>query len=300
MKKAVKCFLAVCVFLPLSSGAAAQPDERIAAVLSQLPTWSRSVVYVRIYCPGEAQPYTGTGVLVRSSGEVLTAAHVGSRCLATRVAKMGALRSPYSAPGEELTADLVHRVADNDHAPDQDAVQNSAYQDLALWKIRDLSGSTLVPATISSDFPVPGEEVEIVGFSGLPFWHANSSGRNAGPGLTRFRTALSSIAASAADVPYRLHYTGATLPGVSGGPVFDRQGRLLGIHSARTTGTIRDLIQTPCTPPSFGNCVTLSFPGGGGTAAQQTIGVNFSSVKSVLDNYSWATSILAIPTGWLP
>jgi S1-C subfamily serine protease len=269
-----------------TTAATAQPDPRIAAAFSQLPAWTRSVVLIRVYCPGQATPYMGTGVLVRASGEVLTAAHVGSACPGVTEAKIGAVRSPYSAPGEELMADLVHRVADDNLSPDSAALGSSSYRDLAVWKIRSLAGSTLAPATLSPDFPVPGEEVEIVGFSGLPFWHANNAGRNAGPGLTRFRTSLSSIAASTADIPYRLHYTGATLPGVSGGPVFDRQGRLLGIHSGRTTGTIENLVKMPCTPPSWGNC--------------ETVGVNYQAVKAPLDNYSWATSILAVPTGWLP
>lgn len=284
-----------------SPGRAQDRDARAIEAFQRLPAWSRSLVYIRIRCPSN-QVYTGTGVIVRSTGEVLTAAHVGSACLNVTTARMGLVRSAYAAPGEEMEADLVHRVADANTSPNVQQVLGSSYRDLALWRIRNASTLNLVPAAFSPVFPVPGDEVEVVGFSGLPFSHFNNSGMNAGPGLTRFRTSLSSIAAApATEVPYRLHYTGATLPGVSGGPVLDAQGRLLGIHSGRTTGNVTQLVQVGCTVGWDENCArafTVTLPNN--TTVTHTVGVNYLAVKSVLDNYSWATSVLAAPAGWLP
>ncbi len=284
-----------------SAAAQAQVDPRATAALGQMDAWLRSVVYIRISCPGATYPSVGTGVLIRGTGEVLTAAHVGSDCPAVTTARMGRIRSLYSAPGTELTATLKRRISDNRATPDQAQIRSAEFQDLALWKIDNLTDDNLVPAKMATAFPMPGEPIEVAGFSGLPYWHGlnGTAGANAGPGLTRFRISLASVGASAQDVPYRLNYIGGTLAGVSGGPVFNAAGDLLGIHSTRTTQLIKDTMMVGCTAGKDHNCVEVMVPSTGSSSARSTIGLGILGMKGLLENYSWATSIFAIPSGWL-
>jgi S1-C subfamily serine protease len=282
--------------------APAQTDPRATQAFARLDPWLRSVVYLRITCKAGDDPYVGTGILVRDTGEVLTAAHVGSECLNVTTAKVGRLQSLYTAPGEELTATFQKRIADSRTSPTKDQVQDAEFQDLALWKIDNMANSGLVAARLATDFPSPGEPIEIVGFSNLPYRHGivGTNGVNAGPGLTRFRTALISVGASDRDVPYRLHYPGFTLGGASGGPVFNAQGQLLGIHSTRTAEKVRESLVVGCTIGSLKNCVPVMVPGRNKSQVRSTVGIDVLKLKAMLDNYSWATSIFAIPAGWLP
>lgn len=284
------------------SPSAAQTDPRATAALQRLDPWLNSLVMIKITChPGE-NPWTAAGVLIAATGEVLTAAHVGATCPQQTEAKVGRVRSLYSAPGSELSARLIHRLVDGETSPSPGQIAEPVFQDLALWKIEDMTGSGLTPVTIAQDFPLPGEAIEIAGFSGLPYGHSlnGDRGRNAGPGLTRFRTYLTSVGATPADVPYRLHYTGDTLEGVSGGPVFNARGELIGIHSTRATRWMNDVLTSPCAPDApVGSCVSVVVPAGAATAAS-TVGVHIKGLKKVLDNYSWATSIFAAPETWLP
>jgi len=283
-----------------SAGAQAQVDPRATFALGRMDAWLRSVVYIRISCPGAPNPSVGTGVLIRASGEVLTAAHVGSDCPAVIRAEMGRVRSLYSAPGTEFTATLIHRISDNRTTPNQTQIRSAEFQDLALWKIDNLTDKDLVPAKMATTFPMPGEAIEVAGFSGLPYWHGlnGTAGANAGPGLTRFRMGLSSVGASAQDVPYRLNYLGGTLAGVSGGPVFNAAGELIGIHSTRTTQYISDTMVVGCAIGTDRNCVEVMVPSTGSGSARSTIGLGISGAKRLLENYSWATSVFAIPSGW--
>jgi S1-C subfamily serine protease len=233
-------------------------DERAKTALSQLPSWRTSVVLIRVTCSTSEPPYLGTGVVVGDSGLVMSAAHVGNACPSVTEVTMGAVRSPYAGPRAELAAVRIRRRVDGEDEEPSGATKVGWYEDLALYQISNMTSSGLTPARISPDYPVPGDEVTIVGFAGLPYWYKDAPPSS--PGLTVFKTTLVSVAANADDVPYRLHYTGATLPRVSGGPVFNKAGELLGIHSGRVTR------------------------GSGGVA--------------VVDNYSWATSVLAAPPSW--
>ncbi|HYO52583.1 serine protease [Archangium sp.] len=294
----VVVLLAVALALSLPTDVRAEPNEKALKALAKVDGWKKSLVLISIRCPGATAPSLGTGVLISDKGYVVTAAHVGSECPAVTTAKMGAVKSPYTAPGEELNASLVHRRVDGKEITAGSASGGAMTEDIALWKVSNMTGSGLVPAKLSADYPVPGEDVRVVGFAGLPFQYYGNP-HNSMPGLTVYKTSLSSVAARSGDVPYRLHYTGATLPGVSGGPVFNDKDELVGIHSGRVTKVIEKLVSTNCSVDSFQNCAILKYTGANGATVQQSIGVNFMSVKSVLDNYSWATSVLAIPSSWL-
>ena len=258
---------------------------------------------ITITCPKDGTIWTGAGVVVRATGEVLTAAHVGAKCLDQRNAQVGRLRSPYAAPSMELTATLERRIVDDRTSPTQDQVQSAEFQDLALWKIDNMQGSGLVPVAMAATFPVPGEAIEIVGFSWLPYSHRinGDAGRHAGPGLTRFRGYLTSVGAKpGSDLPFRLHYSGSTLEGVSGGPVFNERGELIGIHSTRATQFLGNLVSAGCDPTgNDGNCAAVLVPSADGQVSSG-LGVNPLRLKDVLNNYSWGTSIFAVPETWLP
>lgn len=286
------------LLMSVAAPVGAQDDPRVAAAFARLPQWRKSVVVLRVTCaPGDV--YEGVGVLVRSTGEVLSAAHVGSHCLDRATASVGIIRSPYSAPGEDLTATLKGRIADNVTAPSKDAAERSVFQDLALWKVDSMVGSGLVPAELAKGFPVAGDPVEIVGFANLPFGHrANgTAGEHSGTGITRYRTWITSVGATkVGNVPYRLHYPGFTLQGLSGGPVFNAAGEVIGIHSGRSSRGISAAIYSGC-DTAKPNCVAVRSPDGAGPG---TIGIDVDQLKTMLDNYSWATSVLALPAGWLP
>jgi S1-C subfamily serine protease len=303
MKLVRSAALAACLVvggLAFSGPAEAQVDPRATAAFGRLDPWLRSVVMLRITCPTGV--YEGAGVLVRATGEVLTAAHVGSECIGVTKAKVGRIQSLYAKPGEELTATLVGRIADSDETPTQSQVKNADFQDLALWKIDNMANANLTPATMAADFPMPGEPIEVVGFSSQPFMHpiVGTAGANQGPGLTRFKTSLISVGASTQEVPYRLHYPGFTLEGVSGGPIFNARGELIGIHSTRDPRDVESAIRTGCDTTDDKNCVSVMLPGANKTSARGTIGLDPDRLMAMLDNYSWATSIHAIPIGWLP
>jgi S1-C subfamily serine protease len=288
-KLVMRCIALLAGAVIAATSANAQTDTRAARALERVPDWRRSVVLITIRCP-DKPPQQGSGVLISDTGLVLSAAHVGVDCLSVTNARMGAVRSPYSSPGEELNATLVARRANGADQPNANTIKFAISEDLALWRITNLEGSGLVPARFSQRFQAPGEEAMIVGFSGLPFsYFGNPHAQQSA--LTINRVWLTSVAARPNETPYRLHYNGSTLEGVSGGPVFDAEGSLIGIHSGRVTTNIRDLVATGCTVDSFGNCVSIG--------NSQTLGVNFLSVKSVLENYAWATSIHAVPAAWL-
>lgn len=274
-----------------------QEDRRVAAALARLPAWRTSVVTIRITC-GDGNRYEGVGVVVKGTGEVLSAAHVGSHCLEVHKAAIGIVRSPYASPGDDLTATLKARIADDRTSFDQEAARKIDFQDLALWKIDDMRGSGLTPVKIAKRFPIAGDPIEIVGFSNLPFLHTRNgnAGLNSGTGITRYRTWISSVGGTAgSNLPYRIHYAGFTLPGLSGGPVFNRRGELIGIHAGRYAKPIDNALYSGC-DTSKPNCVAVRAQDGTGAT---TIGVNTDALKTMLDNYSWATSVFAIPAGWL-
>jgi hypothetical protein len=283
--------------LCVSSPAPAKEDPRVAAALARLPSWRSSVVMLRITCES-GDTYEAVGVLVRKTGEVLSAAHVGSRCLGVDKAAVGIVRSPYATPGNDLTATLKARIADNVTSLNQKAVEDAAFQDLALWKIDNMERSGLVPARIAKSFPVAGDPIEIVGFANLPFTHSinGEAGKNSGAGITRYRTWISSVAGTkGTNVPYRVHYPGFTLQGLSGGPVFNASGELIGIHSARRSRPIEQALFTGCVTAKP-NCVAVPSDGSG----TSTLGLDIDALKTMLENYSWATSVHAVPTDWLP
>lgn len=180
------------------------------------------------------------------------------------------------------------------------AVRSLRRQDLALYKVR--SGQPrLQSARLARDLPLPGDPVRVAGFSDLPFIVASDAIRVAG--VSVYSTTLTSVAADAADSPLRLYYPGGAWPGMSGGPVYNARNEVIGIHTSRATGNVQNLLNQSCDPGvpgqnCWGNAIGFDLPAPGNQTRRQIINVNHDALKSILDNFGWATSVHAIPAGW--
>ena len=274
----------------------AQVTNNLPVATAPMPAWTQSIVRIRYTLNGKE--LTGSGVIVSASGYVLTAGHVGDGMAGqpgTRI-RIGQVASPYGPVDYRYAAKELYRATDaNTH-------------DLKLLQITNppsAPAARLTPAPLATTAPFPGNEVFVAGFPNLPFAYLPHS---PGAGLSIYKTAiLSCYAEAGTNVPTRLHYGGGSLPGFSGGPVFNHDGQLLGIHSARATDNVTDLFypEAPCTEnatpakPCFGN--TLRFPvmGAQNQLRTQEITLNHMGLKTVLDNFSWGTSIWRIPQKWV-
>lgn len=147
---------------------------------------------------------TGSGVLIRQDGStytILTARHV------------------IDAPG---TYEVV--TATGKHYPISPQIQKLPGLDLALLKFN--SPETYSVATLGNSSSLQeGVTVYVTGFPG------QGSTINA---LTYNFTEgqLTAFSSKPQTGGYSLVYTNKTLPGMSGGPVFDQEARLVGIHGA--------------------------------------------------------------------
>ena len=147
---------------------------------------------------------TGSGVLIRQDGStytILTARHV------------------IDAPG---TYEVV--TVTGKHYPISPQIQKLPGLDLALLKFN--SPETYSVATLGNSSSLQeGVTVYVTGFPG------QGSTINA---LTYNFTEgqLTALSSKPQTGGYSLVYTNKTLPGMSGGPVFDQEARLVGIHGA--------------------------------------------------------------------
>jgi serine protease Do len=147
---------------------------------------------------------TGSGVLIRQDGStytILTARHV------------------IDAPG---TYEVV--TATGKHYPISPQIQKLPGLDLALLKFNSPEKYSVATLGNSSSLQ-EGMAVYVTGFPG------QGSTINA---LTYNFTEgqLTALSSKPQTGGYSLVYTNKTLPGMSGGPVFDQEARLVGIHGA--------------------------------------------------------------------
>jgi serine protease Do len=147
---------------------------------------------------------TGSGVLIRQDGStytILTARHV------------------IDAPG---TYEVV--TATGKHYPISPQIQKLPGLDLALLKFTSPEKYSVATLGNSSSLQ-EGVTIYVTGFPG------QGSTINA---LTYNFTEgqLTALASKPQTGGYSLVYTNKTLPGMSGGPVFDQEARLVGIHGA--------------------------------------------------------------------
>jgi Trypsin-like serine proteases, typically periplasmic, contain C-terminal PDZ domain len=259
-----------------------------------VPDWTKSIVKIWYECSGKI--FTGAGVIVSKSGYILTAAHVGRDCntISDTKIKVGTIKSAYSPPQQIYNAKFVNSITDN--------VQNPNVYDLKLLKIDTTGGVTLTPAVFSATLPLPGDDISIAGFPDLPFAFLNQNEAS----LSIYKTGvLSCFAESNNNIPTRIHYGGNALPGFSGGAIFDKNGHLVGIHSTRSTASITNLLNTTCPDaantqkPCWGNAIRFKVLTSENTIVTQEVYIDYNALKTVLDNYSWGTSIWRIPQAWL-
>ena len=270
----------------------AQVTNNLLATNAATPNWANSVVKIWYQCDGKT--YSGTGVIVSKSGYILTAAHVGRDCngISNTAIQIGFGNSAYNVPQKTFTASLIKSATDN--------VGNPNVYDLKLLKIDNTNGIVLNPASFSTVLPFPGDEIWIAGFPDLPFNYLSQTQAS----LSVFKTnLLSCFAEGSNNIPTRLHYGGNSLPGFSGGPLFDKSGRLIGIHSTRTTANINNLLNTNCNEttanPCYGNAIRFPVLTANNQVVSQVINLDYNALKTVLDNYSWGTSVWRIPQEWI-
>lgn len=294
----------------LSGGpASAQPND-----VTKLPAWARSVVKIWVQCqlpdgtmslPGE-----GAGVIVHKDGLVLTAAHVGKDCVGKPglVTRIGPVDQIYFEPAQKFTATLVARQVDNNPSPGANNLELINEQDLALYKIDNFVQGASTVAKLSKKTLIPGQPLAVAGFPNLPVWFTPGHPGPAGAkkiGFSLYKTHLLSVAATSAGVPFRLHYGSGTLEGMSGGPVFNEAGELVGIHSTRSTKGVFDALLDACDKPStnnrkcFGNAITIPKGQLQGATEDRTVYLDVAAIKNILEGYAWATSVNAIPPAWL-
>lgn len=270
----------------------AQVTNNLPANNSTAPNWTNSVVAIWYECNGKT--FSGTGVIVSKSGYILTAAHVGRDCNnvgGTKI-KVGLGNSVYAIPQKTFTASMVNSITDN--------VDNPNVYDLKLLKIDSTNGVQLTPASFATILPFPGDDVSIAGFPDLPFDYLSQKQSS----LSVFKTnLLSCFDEGNNNIATRLHYGGNSLPGFSGGPIFDKSGNLVGIHSSRTTANINNLLNTNCNEttakPCYGNAIRFPVLTAANTVVSQVVNLDYNALKTVLDNYSWGTSIWRIPQQWI-
>ncbi len=151
----------------------------------------------------------GTGFVISSDGHILTCAHV---------------------VGEEQTATV--RISGIRY--EADVVNKDKEKDLALLKIRKENVPALVPLSFRNDKRYGiGEDVSTVGF---PL--SNLLGNSA-----RYTKGSISSSTGLKDDPKQIQFSAQIQPGNSGGPLFDKDGIILGVVS-QTLNPMRTLADT--------------------------------------------------------
>jgi len=151
----------------------------------------------------------GTGFVISSKGHILTCAHIiGEEKTAT-----------VQISGARYEADVVHKDKE---------------KDLALLKVRKENAPDLAPLSFRNDKRYGiGEDVSTVGF---PL--SNLLGNSA-----RYTKGSISSTTGLKDDPKQIQFSAQIQPGSSGGPLFDKDGIVIGVVS-QTLNPLRTLADT--------------------------------------------------------
>ena len=185
----------------LGTPQAAGPSDRIAtsgsgaldvgAILAKVQP---AVVTIRT---GSARGGAGTGIILRSNGEVLTNAHVVEGASSVRVV----------LPGQDEARQATVLGAD-------------ATEDLALLRVEGASGLTAAELGRSADVKV-GDDVVAIG---------NALGLRGSPTVTR--GIVSALNRSVSSLTGLIQTDAAINPGNSGGPLVNATGQVVGVNTA--------------------------------------------------------------------
>ncbi len=183
------------------------PRNIVPAVVREFEAMGFKVSLMPLDKPGVGSQ--GTGFVISSEGHILTCAHiVGEEKTAT-----------VQVSGARYEADVVHKDKE---------------RDLALLKIRKDNAAALVPLSFRNDRRYGiGEDVSTVGFP-LSSVLGNSA---------RYTKGSISSTTGLKDDPKQIQISAQIQPGNSGGPLFDKDGVIIGVVS-QTLNPLRTLVET--------------------------------------------------------
>ena len=187
-----------------------------------------AIALVTMYAASEV--YDGTGFVISSSGCLVTTRSV--------VARQG--QNPDS---------MVVRMADQPTPLRADVLTVSSIveTDLALLRIRDYQGPFVATVDWTGAGTRQGDPAAVMGFPGGAAPALDATGA---PRASMYRGTFTRVTAD------RLMYDAATSPGSGGSPVFNADGKVVGVHRARMSDGsagiavhMRDLL--PLLPPGL-------------------------------------------------
>lgn len=238
----------------LAAGATATAASRQGR--ADIEATSRATVFLRVFGDVELVPAdgltppagsrlreddvevaTGTGVVISSTGQVLTCHHVVADGERTVVA--AGRRVTFAVKVRRIEALLPAAASDSSAGRyDASVVASNADLDIALLA---LGGATFAAADLGdSDALEPGDEVRAIGY---PFGRDVEIGRPAepsadieAPGASIVRGDFSAFRLDAQGNRRYLQTSALLNPGNSGGPLVDADGYVVGIVSRRLAG----------------------------------------------------------------
>ena len=197
---------------PWGSGDGNSASGDTAAVDSEPATTAQSkgVVLIDTMLALEGAEGAGTGVILTSSGEVMTNYHVveGATKITVTVASTG---KTYQA--EVVGHDKTH--------------------DIALLQLKDASG--LQPITIDQDSVAEGDDVTAVGNAGGAGSLTAADGTVTSLSASVTTTAEGNVAGE--TLKSMIETSADVVAGDSGGPLYDDEGEMIGIDTAASTGS---------------------------------------------------------------
>jgi S1-C subfamily serine protease len=186
------------------------PDQQTATVNSGPATDDESTGVVLIDTVLNGGQGAGTGMVLTSSGEVLTNYHV-----------------------VEGATEITVTVATTGNTYDATVVGSDETADVALLQLQDATG--LDPISVDDDAVSVGDDVTAVGNAG-----GTGTLSAAGGTVTSLRSTITTSSEGSVEgetLTSLIETDADVVPGDSGGPLIDDDGEVVGIDTAASTGT---------------------------------------------------------------